>query len=94
MSDTHLSLEEVEALARGCLTANGCDQANAETVAATVTAAERDGAASHGLFRIPGYVAALRSGKVNGRAKPKAGFWRRPPSGSTATAVSRRSPTG
>ncbi len=72
MSDTHLSLEEGEALARGCLTANGCDKANAETVAATVTAAERDGAASHGLFRIPGYVAALRSGKVNGRAKPKA----------------------
>ena len=72
MRKSHLSLEQVEALARGCLMANGCDSANAEAVAATVTAAERDGAASHGLFRIPGYVAALRSGKVNGRAQPKA----------------------
>ena len=72
MRKSHLSLEQVEALARGCLMANGCDQANAEAVAATVTAAERDGAASHGLFRIPGYVAALKSGKVNGLAKPKA----------------------
>ncbi len=72
MSEIRLSLQEVVALARGSLMANGCDQANAEAVAATVTAAERDGAAAHGLFRIPGYVAALRSGKVNGRAQPKA----------------------
>lgn len=72
MDTSHLSLSEVAALARGCLMANGCDEANAEAVAATVTAAERDGAQSHGLFRIPGYVAALRSGKVNGRARPTA----------------------
>ncbi len=39
MSEIHLSLEEVEALARGSLMANGCDRANAEAVAATVTAA-------------------------------------------------------
>jgi len=39
-------------------------------VATTVTHAERDGAVSHGLFRVPGYVAALRSGKVNGAASP------------------------
>ena len=45
---------------------------HAEAVAGTVTAAERDGGTSHGLFRIPGYVTALRSGKVNGRARPKA----------------------
>ena len=25
---------------------------------------------SHGLFRIPGYVASLKSGKVNGNAEP------------------------
>jgi len=39
-------------------------------VATTVTHAERDGAVSHGLFRVPGYVAALRSGKVDGAASP------------------------
>ena len=61
MSESRLGLDEVEALGCGCLLANGRDQANAEAVAATVTVAERDGAASHGLFRIPGYVVALRS---------------------------------
>lgn len=65
-----MTLDEVLALARDCLSANGCDDDNASAVASTVTAAERDGAASHGLFRLPGYVASLRSGKVNGAAKP------------------------
>jgi delta1-piperideine-2-carboxylate reductase len=70
MAKIDLTLDEVWALAADCLAANGCDDANAEAVAATLTAAERDGCASHGLFRLPGYVAALRSGKVNGAAKP------------------------
>jgi delta1-piperideine-2-carboxylate reductase len=70
MAKIDLTLDEVRALAADCLAANGCDDANAEAVAATLTAAERDGCASHGLFRLPGYVAALRSGKVNGAAKP------------------------
>ena len=30
-----------------------------------------DGSISHGLFRVPGYVAALASGKVRGNAQPK-----------------------
>ncbi len=72
MSTVALSLSEVEDLARSCLLANGCDRANADAVAATVTAAEADGSHSHGLFRLPGYVASLRSGKVNGAADPKA----------------------
>src|SRR5439155_13887146 len=33
-------------------------------------AAERDGTASHGLLRLPGYVATLKSGWVDGRAVP------------------------
>ena len=41
-------------------------------VADTVTAAERDECKSHGLFRVPGYVASIRSGKVNATAEPKA----------------------
>jgi delta1-piperideine-2-carboxylate reductase len=39
----------------------------------TVVTAERDGSLSHGLFRVPGYVASLRSGKVNGHANPQVG---------------------
>ena len=47
------------------------DEKNAEFVATTITHAERDGSVSHGLFRLPGYVASLKSKKVNGKAKPK-----------------------
>ena len=50
--------------------ANGCDADNAAALADIIHRAERDGSHSHGLFRVPGYVKALRSGKVNGKAKP------------------------
>ena len=65
-----LSLLDVELLAANSLAANGCDDANTAAVAATVTAAERDGSHSHGLFRLPGYLGSLRSGRVNGAAAP------------------------
>lgn len=71
MSTTALSLAEIQSLAHACLRAAGADDANAEAVARVLTMAERDGATSHGLFRVPGYVAALRSGKVDGQAKPE-----------------------
>ena len=70
MSSIKLTLDEAHALARTCLLANGCDEANAAAVAGTMTAAERDLCHAHGLFRVPGYVAALRSGKVKGDANP------------------------
>ena len=70
METVRLSLSEVHELAHRALAANGCDEPNARAVADTVTAAERDGAKSHGLFRIPGYVRSLRNGKINGRAAP------------------------
>ena len=65
-----LTLEEISKLAHDAMTANGCDEANAAALADIVTRAERDGSHSHGLFRIPGYVKALRSGKVDGAASP------------------------
>jgi delta1-piperideine-2-carboxylate reductase len=34
------------------------------------SASERDGSLSHGLLRLPGYVATLKSGWVDGRAVP------------------------
>lgn len=72
MTHVALSLAEVHDLACRCLVRHGADAENARAVADTVTAAERDLCYSHGLFRIPGYVAALKSGKANGRAKPTA----------------------
>ena len=70
MAETLLTLEEIYELALKILKINGCDDYNAEAVAKTVTHAERDGSVSHGLFRIPGYVAALKSKKVKGTARP------------------------
>ena len=61
MTTTDLSLEEIYNLAIKTLKFNGCDTLNSEAVASTVTNAERDGSVSHGLFRIPGYIAALKS---------------------------------
>lgn len=65
-----LSLIEVHALAKDTLVANNVSDANAGAVADTVTAAEGDTCASHGLFRVPGYVASVRSGRVDGHAVP------------------------
>jgi len=71
MTTTDLGLDEIHALAHAALSAAGADEANADAVATTVTNAERDRAISHGLFRIPGYVTTLKSGKVNGSADPR-----------------------
>ena len=70
MQSVRMSLQEAHALAMRCLTQHGADAENARAVADIVTAAERDLCHAHGLFRIPGYVASLKSGKANGRAQP------------------------
>ena len=70
MSTRDLSLDEIYSLAKNVMVANGCDTANAEALADIICRAERDGSHSHGLFRVPGYVKALKSGKVDGEAKP------------------------
>ncbi len=68
---SRLTLDEVDALAFGVLRANGLSDDHARAIADTVTSAERDDAKSHGLFRIPGYVASVRSGKVTPDAVPE-----------------------
>ncbi|MFP4374154.1 MAG: Ldh family oxidoreductase [Spirochaetaceae bacterium] len=66
-----ISLDEVHELAeRACLTA-GFSSAHAAAIARTVTAAERDEAVSHGLFRIPFYVRGLREAGVSPDAEPE-----------------------
>ncbi len=70
MNTTALELENIYDLAYKVLSAHGCDHFNADSVATTVSHAERDGSVSHGLFRIPGYVASLKSKKVNGVSRP------------------------
>jgi len=65
-----IPIAEIQRVARLALEQSGCNSENATAVAHVVAAADRDGCASHGLFRLPGYLAALRSGKVNGKANP------------------------
>ena len=71
MSTVSLSLDKIYDLAKKTLLFNGCDEENASILSDTIMRAERDGSLSHGLFRLPAYVAALKSKKVNGKAKPE-----------------------
>ena len=67
----HVTLDEVKPLVSAALVKAGCDAENTETLAECIYQAEWHGAHSHGLFRMPGYLASLNSGKVNGKADPK-----------------------
>ncbi len=49
---------------------HGCNAENASALADFMAMADRDGSKSHGIFRMPGYVASLKSGKVNPNASP------------------------
>ena len=70
METIEITLEGIFDLAKETLSFNGCNEINATTLSDTIMRAERDGSLSHGLFRLPAYVASLRSKKVNGNANP------------------------
>lgn len=65
-----LTLSEVHEIATANLLHFGASAEQARAVADVVTDAERDECKSHGLFRIPGFCASLKSGKVTGNAEP------------------------
>jgi delta1-piperideine-2-carboxylate reductase len=69
MSQT-VSIGELTDIVCRILVRHGVRLDNAAPVAETVVAAERDGSASHGLLRLPGYIATLQSGWVDGNAMP------------------------
>ena len=71
MDNIHLTLKEANELAMKCLLANGCDDENATAVADRITQAEGDLCQSHGLFRLPWYCNAVKSGRANGKARPR-----------------------
>ena len=71
MSTVSLTLNEIYALAKKTLVANNCDEETADILSNLIMNAERDGSLSHGLFRLPAYVSGLKSGKINGRARPE-----------------------
>ena len=71
MATVSLKLDEIFDLAKKTLLANGCDDETASVLAELIMKAERDGSLSHGLFRLPAYVSGLKSGKINGKARPE-----------------------
>ncbi len=66
-----LSVAELTDLVVAVLTRHGLAPESARAVARVVAAAERDGSRSHGLFRLPGYVATLKSGWIDCDARPE-----------------------
>lgn len=65
----HLSLSDAHALVMRILEHNGCNATHARAIADTLVAAERDGCASHGLYRVLGCVNTLKQGKASGDAE-------------------------
>lgn len=63
-------LHELVELIERILFRHGASSGVAAQIARNCAAAEADGTKSHGVFRVPGYVSSLRSGWVDGRAKP------------------------
>ena len=71
MATVSLTLDEIFNLAKKTLLSNHCDDETATILADLIMKAERDGSLSHGLFRLPAYVSGLKSGKINGKARPE-----------------------
>ncbi len=65
-----LTLADIHKLAADILLAHGFSEHQASSIADTVTAAERDGCTSHGLFRVGFYIAALKNPVANATAEP------------------------
>lgn len=72
MTDEHrevrMDFEELTALLKRIFISHGTSALVADILAANCAGCERDGALSHGVFRLPGYVASLKTGWVDGQA--------------------------
>lgn len=68
---TRVPFAELIALLTRIFERHGVAPNVAAILAENCGAAQRDGSDSHGIFRIPGYLATLASGWVDGRAVPK-----------------------
>ncbi|MFB4394034.1 MULTISPECIES: Ldh family oxidoreductase [unclassified Pseudomonas] len=62
---------ELQGLLQRIFVRHGCAEQVASVLAHNCTSAQRDGAHSHGVFRMPGYASTLASGWVDGQAQPR-----------------------
>lgn len=70
MHDTRISFEHLSEAIAHALAEAGAAPEVAAVLARNCASCERDGALSHGVFRVPGYLASLRSGWADGAAAP------------------------
>lgn len=69
-AELRIRFDDLRSLLREIFLNNGTSNSVADILAANCARCERDGVISHGIFRIPGYVASLASGWVDGKAEP------------------------
>ncbi|AZE66893.1 delta1-piperideine-2-carboxylate reductase [Pseudomonas synxantha] len=69
-ASTSIPFTELVTLLQQVFVRHGTSPEVALVLAHNCASAERDGAHSHGVFRIPGYVSTLGSGWVSGKAVP------------------------
>lgn len=69
MTDERIRYDELVALLATIFRRHGCADHVAQLLAENMASAERDGAKSHGVFRMPGNLGSLDSGWVDGKAE-------------------------
>ena len=67
---TNVSYDELVRLLKAVFLNHACSEQVATLLAENMAGAERDGALSHGIFRIKGNLGSLNSGWVDGKAVP------------------------
>ena len=70
-STTRMTFTALVALLQRIFECHGTSAQVAAILARNCASAERDGAHSHGVFRMPGYLSTLASGWVDGKAAPQ-----------------------
>ena len=70
MTQVRISCDDLAVLLAAIFRKHGCNDEVATILAANMAGAERDGAHSHGIFRVNGNLGSLDSGWVDGKAVP------------------------
>lgn len=70
MTQVRISCDDLAMLLAAIFRKHGCNDEVATILAANMAGAERDGAHSHGIFRVNGNLGSLDSGWVDGKAVP------------------------
>lgn len=65
------SADELEKLAKEMLVAANADEANAAVVAKHMVTANLSGVDTHGVWQLPGYIAAIQAGELVPAARPE-----------------------